>query len=258
MGDESMKKIKVGVIPAAGKGNRISELPLTRILPKPMLPILNRPILEYVIENMKKVGVETVYMIVGHKKELIKEYFRDGSEWNVDISYIEQKELKGIAHAVGLTREYIDEPFMVILGDDLTITDSFNNFVEIFWKTGAYVVEGVVSENSLEVLKRTCYVLLDNNNKIIEIVEKPTQPKSNLRGIGVYLFDPIVFEYIDRTPISAKRGEKEITDTIGLMAKDGKAYGAIINGVNININTLDDLMSAIRILLKIDTESDIL
>ncbi len=65
-----MKKIKVGVIPAAGKGNRIKELPLTKILPKPMLPVLNKPILEYVVEKMRDVGIETIYIIVGPKKEL--------------------------------------------------------------------------------------------------------------------------------------------------------------------------------------------
>ena len=244
-----MKKIKVGVIPAAGRGNRISELPLTRILPKPMLPLLNKPILEYVVENMKKVGVETIYMIVKHKKEVIQEYFRDGRDWDVEIYYIEQKELKGIAHTISLAKDFINEPFMVILGDDLTITDSFNNLIETFWKNNAYVVEGVVFENNVDVLKRTCCVVLDENGKIVDIEEKPVSPKSNLRGIGLYIFDPIVFEYIDRTPISPKRGEKEITDTIGLIAKDERAYGVIINGININVNTLEDLMSATEILL---------
>lgn len=255
---ETIRRIKVGVIPAAGKGNRLSTLPLTRILPKPMLPIVDRPILEYVLENMKKVGVETVYMIVGYKKELIKNYFRNGSEWDVDIVYIEQKELKGIAHAIGLARDYINEPFTVMLGDDLTLTDSMGNLIKIFWRNNAFAVEGVVVENNVEALKRTCSVVLGDNNKIIDIEEKPAQPKSNLRGIGIYLFDPIVFEYIDRTPISSKRGEKEITDTIGLIAKDGKAYGTIIDGINININTIDDLMLAIKILLRKGYGEDIL
>jgi len=248
-----MKKIKIGVIPAAGKGNRILELPLTRILPKPMLPVLNRPILEYVIENMKKIGVEIIYLIVGYKKKLIQEYFKNGKDWDIDIIYIEQKELKGIAHAIGLTKEDINEPFIVILGDDLTITNSMDNLVETFWKNGAYAVEGVVLEDNIEVLKRTCCVILDKNNKIVEIIEKPANPanyNSNLRGIGVYLFDPIVFEYIDKTPISTRRCEKEITDTIGLIAKDGKAYGTLVNGINININTLYDLRLAIKILLQ--------
>jgi len=245
-----MKKIRIGVIPAAGEGNRLSDLPLTRILPKPMLPILNKPILEYAIENMKKVGVETIYLIVGHKKELIQEYFRDGEEYDLEIKYIEQKEKKGIADAVGLIKDYVNEPFMVILGDDLTLTDSMNDILETFWRNNAFVVEGAVVEENIEVLKRTCCLSLDNNKKIVEIVEKPNNPKSNLRGIGIYLLDPIVFEYVKRTPISIKRNEKEITDTIGAIAKDGKAYGTIINGININVNTLSDLSTAIKSILS--------
>ena len=210
-----MRKIRIGVIPAAGKGNRISELPLTRILPKPMLPILNKPILEYVIENMKSVGVETIYLIVGHKKEVIQEYFQNGKEWNINIEYIEQRELRGIAHAINLTRNYVNEPFMVILGDDLTIAKSLDNLAETFWKNRAWIVEGVVPESDIEVLRRTCCVVLeDNKEKIKDIIEKPVKPKSNLRGTGVYLFDSIVFEFIEKTPISKKRNEKEITDTM--------------------------------------------
>jgi len=246
-----LKKIKIGVIPAAGKGNRIAELPLTRVLPKPMLPILNKPILEYVIENMKNIGVETIYLIVGQKKEVIQEYFQNGKDWNVNIKYIEQKELKGIAHTISLTRHFIDEPFVVILGDDLTVTKSLNNLFETFWKNRAWVVEGVVAENDVETLKKTCCVVLKEDSlKIKRIIEKPVKPISNLRGTGVYLFDPIIFEFINRTPISPKRNEIEITDTIGLMAKKERAYGVLINGVNININTLADLIRATKVMLR--------
>jgi bifunctional UDP-N-acetylglucosamine pyrophosphorylase/glucosamine-1-phosphate N-acetyltransferase len=91
---------------------------------------------------------------------------------------------------------------------------------------------------------------LGNTGEIREIVEKPLAPKSNLRGVGVYLFDPKVFDFIDVTPTSDKRNEKEITDTIGLIAKEGRAYGALINGVNINVNTYSDLLEATKLLLK--------
>lgn len=246
-----MGKIKTGVVPAAGSGNRISGLPLTRILPKPMLPILNKPILEYVIGNMKNAGVETIYIIVGHKKNIIEEYFQDGKDWNVNIKYIEQKELRGIAHAISLTKDHINEPFMVVLGDDLTITKSLDDFIRAFWKNKAWVIEGVVPETDIDVLKRTCCVMLDKGRgKIKDVIEKPIVPKSNLRGTGVYLFDPIVFEFIKKTPISPKRNEKEITDTIRLMAKRGKAYGFLINGININVNAFSDLFHATMILSK--------
>jgi len=245
-----MKKIKVGVIPAAGKGNRISELPLTRILPKPMLPVVNKPILEYAIQNMRRLGVEIIYVIIGHKKELIKEYFQGGEDWNVIIEYVEQKNPKGIAHAISLTKDYINEPFMVILGDDLTIAESLDNLIETFWERSALTVEGVIPESDIEVLKRTCCVVLGDKGKIEEIVEKPLVPKSKLRGAGVYLFHPKVFEFIERTPISPKRNKKEITDTIGLIAVEEKAYGAPIKGINININTFEDLMRAITLLIQ--------
>ena len=100
------------------------------------------------------------------------------------------------------------EPFTVILGDDLTIVKSLRNLVETFWDKSAWVVEGVVPENDLDVLKRTCCVALKKTGEIKEIIEKPVLPKSNLRGTGIYLFDSKVFDFIEATPISNTRGEK--------------------------------------------------
>lgn len=247
-----MNKIKIGLIPAAGKGLRLNDLLLTRVLPKPMLPILNKPLLQYAIENLKSMGVEDVYIIVGSKKEIIQEYFGNGEDFGLDITYIEQKPLKGIAHAVSLTKDFISEPFSVILGDDLTITNSLNNLVELFWEKNALVIEGVVTENNIDAIKRACCITLSDDGKIMEIIEKPFAPKSNLRGIGVYLFDPKVFDFIENTPVSTKRYEKEITDTIGLIAKEGRAYASLINGVNINVNTSSDLMVATKLLLNFE------
>jgi len=245
-----MKKIKVGVILAAGQGRRISTLPLTRVLPKSLLPILNKPILEYVVENMKQMGVEDIYLIVGFKKELIKEYFGDGKDFGVHIKYIQQQNPLGIAHAVGLTRDYIDEPFVVILGDDVTIAKSLSNLVRDFWIKVAKVVEGLVFEKNMKILKQTCCVVLDEDQRVLGIEEKPNVPKSNVRGCGIYIFDPIVYDYIEKTPALPPRGQKEITNTIKLMAVDVPAYGSFIDGVNINVNTMTDLLRAMRLLLN--------
>jgi len=247
-------RIKVGVIPAAGRGRRINELPLTRVLPKPILPVLNRPILEYVIDNMKNMGVEEVYLIVGPKKEIFREYFRDGRDLGVHINYIEQKIPRGIAHAVGLTREYISEPCVVILGDDLTIADSLDNIVSVFWEKHAMAVEGVVIERDNEILRQTCCVTLNGESRIIDIQEKPKNPSSNVRGCGIYVFDPIVYEYIRKTPKSPPRHEKEITNTIRLMICTKRVYGVFIKGVNININRATDLLLATRLLLDVKSK----
>jgi len=245
-----IKKIKVGVIPAAGQGRRINSLPLTRVLPKCLLPVLNKPILEYVIENMKRMGVEDVYMVVGFRKELIQEYFGEGKDFGVHIEYVFQPNPLGIAHAVELTRDFIDKPFVVILGDDLTIAKSLNNLIRDFWMNDAKVVEGVIVEKDVARLKLTCCVTLSEHGRVLDITEKPRAPMSNIRGCGVYIFDPVVFEYIDKTSIQPPRNEKEITNTIRLMAKAGLAYGSFIEGVNINVNTMTDLLEAMWLLIN--------
>lgn len=245
-----MKKIKVGVIPAAGKGNRIKELPLTKILPKPMLPVLNKPILEYVVEKMRDVGIETIYIIVGPKKEVIQEYFEDGSDFGVDIKYIEQEEPLGIAHAIGLTSNFIDKPFMVILGDDLTITDSLQDTVGTFFSKSAVAVEGIIEEKNEDILKQTNCVVLGEGNKILQMVEKPSVPVSNIRGCGIYVFSPIVFKYIKQTPTTPPRNQKEITVTINTMAEMEPVYGVYVKGLNINVNTLSNLLTATDIFLR--------
>ena len=222
------------------------------MLPKPILPVLHKPLLEYVIDNMKSLGAEDVYLIVGPKKELFREYFRDGADFGIHIKYIEQRNPRGIAHAVGLTREYINEPFVVILGDDLTIPESLDNITSLFWEKRAIAVEGVVVEKDNEILKQTCCVALNGDGRISGIQEKPIIPSSNVRGCGIYVFDPIVYEYIRRTPRTPPRYEKEITNTIKLMAMDGPVYGAFINGININVNTTEDLIKASKLLLDLD------
>jgi dTDP-glucose pyrophosphorylase len=200
---------------------------------------------------MKSVGVKEVYIIVGMKKEIIEEYFGNGEDFGLHICYIEQSPPRGIAHAISLTRSLISEPFAVILGDDLTITRSLNNIVKTFWEKKAIVVEGAVFENNVDAIRRACCVVLKTDGQITEITEKPLIPKSNLRGTGVYLFDPKVFDYIEKTPVSTSRNEKEITETIGLISKEGNAYAALIKGLNINVNTSIDLTNATKILLKI-------
>jgi dTDP-glucose pyrophosphorylase len=247
-----MDKIRVGVIPAAGHGRRLSSLPLTRVLPKCLLPILSKPILGYVIDNLKKIGVEEVYMIVGFKKELIQEYFEDGHDFGVNIKYVVQPEPLGIAQAIGLTKELVSEPFAVVLGDDLTITESLENLVNLFFAEHAICVEGMVYEKNIENLRQACCYSLDKKGKILSGEEKPSAPKTNIRGCGVYVFDPNVYDYIEETPLSPPRNEREITNTIRTLADKGLAYGAFIDGVNINVNTSKDLIEATKLLLNLE------
>jgi dTDP-glucose pyrophosphorylase len=238
----SETKIKVGVIPAAGQGKRMGYL--SHILPKPLLPLYDRPIIHYVIKNMEEIGIEEVYIPVFFQKEKIKEYFK-AFKSNIIIRIIElDQPSKGIADTIASTERFINEPFMVILGDDITITPSLANVVKTFFEKNAIVVEGAVKEKSIDVLKSTCCLKIDENKKIVEIIEKPAVPISNIRGIGVYVFSPEIFDFIKQTPISPPRNEIEITNTIKLIAHKGRAYAEFIRGININVNTPEDLYRA--------------
>jgi bifunctional UDP-N-acetylglucosamine pyrophosphorylase/glucosamine-1-phosphate N-acetyltransferase len=243
-------KITTGVILAGGKGTRLNNLPLTRVLQKCMLPILHKPILEYVLDNMKKMKIKKIFMLVSWKKEIIQEYFGDGKEFGVDIEYVDSTGTQGIAHAISLLKNKIKEPFVAFLGDDFTVANSLEKIIDVFFEKNAIVVEGVVNENKNELIKQTCSVMMDKNQKILKIVEKPESPPSKIRGCGIYVFSPEIFNFIEKTPLSPMRKQREITDTIDLASKVGRAYGFLIDGVNVNINTYDDLFLATEIALK--------
>jgi dTDP-glucose pyrophosphorylase len=240
-----MNTIKVGLIPAAGAGTRMGYL--SKILPKCLTPLLDKPAVHYTLEHMKKVGVEKVYVIVNYKKELVFEYLEEVKEsLGLSIEYLYQKELKGIANAIMLAKDKIKEPFITILGDDCTLTDSLQKMVDSFYKNKAVVVEGAVNEESNDVLSRTCSLKLGLDKRIINITEKPKNPDTNIRGCGIYLFSPEIFKFIENTPVSSIKNEVEISDTIQKVAKDiNKAYAYMIEGENININTNIDLLNAL-------------
>jgi NDP-sugar pyrophosphorylase family protein len=248
----SKNKIDVAVIPAAGKGNRILELPLTRILPKPMLPLVNRPIMEHIIRQLRDIGVRRVYPIVSFKKEVFKDYFGDGSDFGVEVEYIEcpdPEKIGRLADGIYLAKDLVREPFIVVLGDDLTLIGSPEIFVRTFFRRNALAIEAVVRDNDLESVKRTCSVRLGGNNRILDIIEKPKKPKWKVRGCGIYVFDPVVFKYIEKTPFNRGRGGKDITKTIQIMAKKTKRVYGVPVDVNININTLEDLHKATLLIL---------
>lgn len=245
-----MQNINIGVIPVGGEGNRIKDLPFTKFLPKPMLPVLNRPIVEYAVENMKKIGIRDLYFILGRKGHTIRRYFQGGKEFNINITYVEDRTLSGLANAIHLVEHLIHEPFCVILGDDLTINNSWKGFVNEFFLNKCIVLEGVVKDDNKNSIMRACEVQLDSKNKIIDIVEKPKVVRSKIRGCGVYIFGPEIFKLIKKTKINPITGRKELTDTIKLASKIEQAYAGLLDGINININTLEDLIQANRLILK--------
>ncbi len=241
-------RIRIGVIPAAGSGKRLGYL--SGLLPKTLFPVYDRPIIHYVVDQLQSMGVEDIYIIVNTYKEKIIEYFKlIQMDLRVNIYFIEQKTLNGTGEAILLAEKYIKkEPFVVMYGDDCTVSDSLTSMVDSFFKNNPVVMEGVVKEEDLSILRQTCSVKLGKNFKMIEIVEKPENPPYLMRGCGVYMFSSQIFTEIRNTPVHPIRKEREITYTINQLAKSGRAYGFVINGNNININNYDELLKASQLL----------
>lgn len=241
-------KIKYGLIPAAGEGTRMGYL--SNLLPKCLFPLSDRPILHYVINQMEKVGIEKIFIVTKTHKEKIREYLNVVKKSiRPEISLIELKRLGTINDSILSGEKYLKEPFMVILGDDCTIVDSFNGMVKKFFKKRPIVIEGMVRENDKKVLKDTCCAKLDKKGKMVEILEKPINPPYKLRGCGVYIFDPKIFDYIKRTKKEKAKKQWGITEIINTVSREGLARGYILKGYNVNINSYNDLIKA-NLLLK--------
>lgn len=210
----------VGVILAAGKGARM--YPFSERSPKPILPILNRPLLAHQIEVMRDCGIRDVHIVVGHLGYQVAGIFGDGSQYGVRIHFVEQESTLGLAHAVGALESRIQLPFLLMLGD-------------IYFHLNAplrplcdQVLSGEVNANLVsmyepdpEMVRRNFIIQADASGRVHKVIEKPRYVDSQLKGCGLYVFDPHVFDAIRRTPRTAMRDEYEITDSIQILINDG-------------------------------------
>ena len=202
-----------GIILHGGHGTRLR--PLTHTGPKQLLPIANKPMSQFCVEAIAETGITEIAIIIGGiGSNKVREYYGDGNKFGVKISYIEQDEPKGIAHAIRLCKDFVNnDKFLVFLGDNI-IQKSITDFVEKF-KNSDYDATVLLCE----VENPSRFGIADvENNKIIKITEKPKEPKSNLAVTGIYLLTPIIFEVIDKLKPSW-RNELEITDALDNLLK---------------------------------------
>ena len=203
-----------GIILHGGHGTRLR--PLTHTGPKQLLPIANKPMSQFCLEAIAKTGITEIAIIIGGVgSNKVKEYYGNGEKFDVSITYIEQDKPRGIAHAIRLCKEFINnEKFLVFLGDNI-IQKSINDFVDNF-KNSHYDATVLLCE----VDNPSRFGIADiENNKIVKITEKPKEPKSNLAVTGIYLLTPIIFEIIDNLKPSW-RNELEITDALDKLLKN--------------------------------------
>lgn len=193
------------VILAAGEGKRMHPLTYTR--PKVMLPIANKPLLEYSLLNAIGAGFKEFIFVVSYKSEMVRNYFGNGEKWNIAIDYMNQGEPKGTAHAIGIVEKFVDD-FIVLCGDTIFGEDDIKNISKKKNSIGLFKVENPKEYGVVE----------SKNDKVVKIYEKMNEPFTNVINAGIYHFSKEVFEYIRKTNKSL-RGEYEITDTLNMMAK---------------------------------------
>lgn len=204
------------VILAAGQGTRLR--PVTLTMPKSLVPVANRWLITYAFDVLKKAGLTDIGIVVNSMNSPIVKILTDGKALGVSIQYIVQKEPKGLAHAIGLCRGFVsDEPFTVFLGDNIfqdKMTDLLTSFVNS--SAEAAVVLG-------EVPDPTRFGIAEiDKGRILRVIEKPSDPPSNLGIAGVYLFRSSIFEAIRQIKPSG-RNELEITDAIQVLINAGHA-----------------------------------
>ena len=224
--------------------------PLTKQFPKAMLSVAGKPILEWSINLLKEdLGIKEIIIVIGFEGDKISSYFGDGNDFGVKIRYITQnlEKEKGLAAAVNLTEEYIENDFILLLGDNL-YKGPFNEILELHRKEKPTVTLHI---EEVEDPTRYGVVVLDSKNKakVKHLLEKPINPPSNTVITGFYVLSPKIFDAIDRIQTSV-RGELEITDAIDLLAKEDDVRAVKIDGWRKDLGYPADLVEASRWILS--------
>jgi len=264
-----MQPVRKAVLPAAGLGTRF--LPVTKSIPKEMLPLVDVPAIQYVVEEAVRAGLTDVLVITGRGKRAVEDHFdrnvelelaleRAGKhevlaelraiEQMASVYSVRQQETRGLGHAVGMAETHVgDEPFAVMLGDDIMIDDSvlLRRMLEVHAETGGTVL--ALLEVPLEEISAYGSVTFDgvgpDVRRVTSIVEKPRpeEAPSNLAVIGRYVFTPGIFAAIRETPPGVG-GEIQLTDAIGILMTREPVHGVVFSEGRYDVGRKVDFIRA--------------
>ena len=271
-----MATIKKAIIPAAGLGTRF--LPATKAQPKEMLPIVDKPTIQYIVEEAVASGIEDIIIVTGRTKKAIEDHFDKSVELEMELEkkhnqellevarsvsqianiyYIRQKEPKGLGHAVLTARTFIgNEPFAVLLGDDVIDSEkpALKQMIEIYEKYQSSVL-GVQTVERKDVHKYGIVdgVQLENRvYKVSDMVEKPSidVAPSNVAVLGRYIITPQIFEFLEKQEVGAG-GEIQLTDALNKLAKVEEMYAYDFIGRRYDVgNKMGFLQATVEFALK--------
>ena len=230
-----------GIILAGGMGTRMGDC--TKVINKHLLPVYNKPMIYYPINTLKNIGIKDILIIIGgHRVGDIPLLLGDGSNLDVNITYRVQKEPKGIAHALLLAEKFVgDDSVVILLGDNYVEDDlsgevkNFDGGAKIFLKETKHPEKFGIAEV--------------NDDKVVNIEEKPHSPKTNLAVIGIYIYDNSIFNII-RTLRPSDRGELEITDVNNVYIKNNQMSYYILKNYWGDMGEPDSLFETAYLLYK--------
>ena len=229
-----------GIVLAGGTATRL--FPLTIVTNKHLLPVYDRPMIYFPLETLAGMGIRSTMVIVGGKSVGdVVELLADGEHFGLDLTYRFQRGALGIAHAIGLARDFVgEEAFCVILGDNILRGPALRHVAEAFergpWSAGALLYRVPDPE-------RFGVAELDAGGRVVGFEEKPSHPKSDLIPIGVYFLRPGAFDVIDRLTPSG-RGEFEITDVLNHYVAEAGLFTQVYDGHWTDAGTVESLLHA--------------
>ena len=232
-----------GLILSGGKGTRLR--PITHTSAKQLVPVANKPVLHYGLEALVSAGITDIGIVVGDTQAEIRASVGDGAAFGANVTYIEQDAPRGLAHAVLISEDFIkDDPFVMYLGDNL-LNRGIGRFVEEFEreKPAAQILLARVPDPQMFGVAELA------NGRVVRLVEKPKEPKSDLALVGVYMFSSEVFPSVKRIKPSF-RNELEITDAIqDLIDRGLEVRPHIVEGWWKDTGKLEDMLEANRLIL---------
>lgn len=237
------------LILAGGRGSRLNKF--TRNKNKSMIKIFEKPIIEYNLEQAVEINANEIIIVVGYKKEEIIKYV--GKEYKgIKVSYVVQKQQKGLVHAINCAKEKIgNSDFLLMLADEIVIDVGIRKMVDKFKKENLFAVCGIVNENDKISIGKTYSAMVNEKGRIFRLIEKPKFPINKIKGTGHCVFKNEILNYIDKTPISMKRGEKELVDMIQEAVDEGrKVYVYPVSKKYTNVNTEEDFNFARELIKK--------